>query len=444
MPGAIGVNTKTLQQFGPLEVERQIKRLRFEGEIESQFRSEVAEGSLSRLRVCLWLALALFAVNSAFDVAEVLQSKSRGFEWILPSLAAVGMPAALLYGTSRWKVVRDYAPVIPPLGLMILMVWFGSAAPPSPGPSTTAPLVVSFLHTCIAAFIVSALRTPFYFSLVFVVFFGFGTPIILIQKNSATAELITGMTFYWVAALFLLLGAYLNERADRSAFLLRRSLKDQQERIHSLLQNVLPPQISDRLSREPGIIAEHHPSASVLFADLVGFTAYAGSHSPNQVVGLLNGLFSRFDDLVKHHKVEKIKTVGDAYMVAGGVPEFRQDHLAEIADLALELRGAANAMGVDVRIGLHSGPLIAGVLGTERLMYDLWGPTVNLASRLEGSAKPGTIAVSQAVRDALAETHEFEGPQEIDFKGIGPTPVYLLTRKKIAPLTLDSAKQQEA
>lgn len=123
-------------------------------------------------------------------------------------------------------------------------------------------------------------------------------------------------------------------------------------------------------------------------------------------------------------------------MVASGIPEKCDDHISQVADLALELRGTANAAGVDVRIGIHSGPLVAGVLGTERLMYDLWGPTVNLASRLESSAEAGTIAVSSEVEQSLAGTHEFDGPFEMELKGIGSTSVWRLKKRKVQGLAL--------
>lgn len=243
--------------------------------------------------------------------------------------------------------------------------------------------------------------------------------------------------FMVTEAVFLCLAAYLNEARDRRGFLLERSLIVERERTRNLVRNVLPPTIADRLADSPGVIAQQHESATVLFCDIIGFTPFAATKPPETVVGLLNDLFSRFDALLPRFDVVKIKTIGDCYMVAGGIPEACDDHVAQVADLALELRGTANAIGVDVRIGCHTGPVIAGVLGTERLMYDLWGPTVNLAARLESTAAPGTIAVTTAVRNALDETHEFSGPIELDLKGVGQTMVWGLTRRRIRAFQLE-------
>jgi len=217
--------------------------------------------------------------------------------------------------------------------------------------------------------------------------------------------------------------------ADRRSFLISELLEEEKARTHALLHNVLPAEIAEKLRSSNEAIATNHPAITVLFADIVNFTPYAASHPASEVVGFLNDLFTRFDDLVAKSGLEKIKTVGDAYMFAGGLPSFRPDHLAAIADLALEMRGAAAAAGADVRFGIHTGPAIAGVLGTKRYMYDIWGATVNLAARLESTSRAGEIQVSQEVRDALASTHEFKEQGSVELKGVGPTDVFVLVRR---------------
>jgi class 3 adenylate cyclase len=203
-------------------------------------------------------------------------------------------------------------------------------------------------------------------------------------------------------------------------------------RSEGLLLNVLPRQIAQRLKREPGVIAEAHDEVTVLFADVVDFTPFVEATEPQRVVGVLDEIFSTFDALAERHGLEKIKTIGDAYMVAAGLPEPRTDHAAAMADMALDMRAAFDAlcepMGLDlaIRIGMDSGPVIAGVIGRHKFIYDLWGDTVNTASRMESHGLPGRIQVSEATYDRLRGRYDFEERGEIEIKGKGRLRVYLL------------------
>jgi class 3 adenylate cyclase len=246
------------------------------------------------------------------------------------------------------------------------------------------------------------------------------------------------MFFFLVCSVLLVLGAYFNETADRRSFLYRQMLLGERDRLEQVLQNVLPAPIAERLKHSREVIAEYHPSATVLFADVVDFTPFAASKEPGEVVGFLNEVFSRFDALVEDKGLEKIKTVGDAYMVAAGLPMPRADHLQAMADLALEMRGVASALGVKMRIGLHCGPVIAGVIGTKKYLYDLWGDTVNTASRMESHGVPGEIQMTQATADALGKDYEVAERGEIPVKGMGVAKTYLLVRKKAPSLAVEA------
>jgi class 3 adenylate cyclase len=211
-----------------------------------------------------------------------------------------------------------------------------------------------------------------------------------------------------------------------------RARDDAFARSERLLLNVLPRPIAERLKGEPRVIADLHPEVTVLFADVVDFTAFTERTDPQRVVGVLDEVFSAFDALAETHGLEKIKTIGDAYMVAAGLPEPRPDHARAMADMALDMQAAfvrlCIPLGLDlaIRIGVHSGPVIAGVIGRRKFSYDLWGDTVNTASRLESHGLAGRIQVSQATYRLLSDRYAFEDRGEIDVKGKGRVAAYLL------------------
>jgi adenylate cyclase len=203
-------------------------------------------------------------------------------------------------------------------------------------------------------------------------------------------------------------------------------------RSEGLLLNVLPKAIADRLKRDPGVIAEAHDEVTVLFADVVDFTPFTERTAPARVVGVLDEIFSAFDALAVRHGAEKIKTIGDAYMVATGLPEPRPDHAEAMAEMALEMRDAFERvcrpleLELSIRIGMDSGSVVAGVIGRHKFIYDLWGDTVNTASRLESHGLPGAIQVSEAVYRRLCDRYDFDDRGEIEIKGKGRRRAYLL------------------
>jgi class 3 adenylate cyclase/HAMP domain-containing protein len=211
-----------------------------------------------------------------------------------------------------------------------------------------------------------------------------------------------------------------------------RELRAQKQRSEELLLNVLPAPIADRLKSGENLIVDRFDNVSVLFADIVGFTTLSTKTTPEQLVTMLNGLFSRFDALAERHGLEKIKTIGDAYMVVAGVPEPRADHALALARMALDMLAAvrdyAAEIGMDlaIRVGAHSGEVVAGVIGQKKFIYDLWGDTVNTASRMESHGVAGRVHVSGAMYEPLRGEFTLEGRGEIDIKGKGPMTTYLL------------------
>lgn len=213
-------------------------------------------------------------------------------------------------------------------------------------------------------------------------------------------------------------------------------LAEEQAQSERLLLNILPRPIAERLKEtsdaEPTHIADGFSEVTVLFADIVGFTDLSARVSPQKLVSLLNQIFSRFDQLADQHDLEKIKTIGDAYMVVGGLPNFRADHAAAVADMAIEMQAAINQFNLDtgeafsIRIGMNTGPVVAGVIGIKKFIYDLWGDTVNIASRMESHGVAGGIQVTEATYQHLKATHFFEPRGVIQVKGRGEMTTYWL------------------
>jgi adenylate cyclase len=227
---------------------------------------------------------------------------------------------------------------------------------------------------------------------------------------------------------FVMLGYFVHQRE-----LAHAALEAERERSERLLLNVLPEPIADRLKRQEGVIAEHHDEVTVLFADLVGFTAMSADMDPSMLVGLLDEIFSSFDALADAEGLEKIKTIGDAYMVAGGLPSPRDDHAEAVARVALRMRDAVAAIApraagpLSIRIGIDTGPVVAGVIGRRKFIYDLWGDTVNTASRMESHGVPGQVQVTARVAAWLAGSFRLEPRGTIEVKGKGPMETFLLS-----------------
>jgi adenylate cyclase len=229
------------------------------------------------------------------------------------------------------------------------------------------------------------------------------------------------------AVAFTLLATFADQRNAALA-----ALRVEQEKSELLLMNILPSSIAERLKAASQTIADHFDSASILFADVVDFTPLAQRLPPAEVVGILDQLFSRFDALLERHGLEKIKTIGDCYMAAAGVPDPSPDHARRAALLALDMREAVatsavgGAFSLEMRIGINSGPVVAGVIGSKRFLYDLWGDAVNTASRMESQSTPGEIQITRATYELLKDEFVCKRRGTILVKGKGPMETWYL------------------
>lgn len=281
-------------------------------------------------------------------------------------------------------------------------------------------------------------RTRFVFALIrtVVIAVGFG---VVWATFDEPERLIMDAFFLAAASVGSLVGLRLLERNRRRVWHQRLVIEEQSaaielERSESerLLLNVLPAAVSKRLREGENPIADDFPSVTVLFADIVGFTAMAATMTADEVITMLSGLFTMFDDLVTERGLEKIKTIGDAYMAVGGLPDPMPDHADRVVDLAVAMQACTISSdhfpGLEIRIGIHSGAVAGGVIGTRKFAYDVWGTTVNAAARLETTGVPGRIHVSEDTRRLTSGSFEYESRGPVQLRGLGPMNTYLVVQ----------------
>ena len=285
--------------------------------------------------------------------------------------------------------------------------------------------------------------TPFYSLRVKIVisFALLGTLLGLFALSKVTGEL--QPIEPWIAEVFLVLNwTYFAFLACIGLYGLGHAIKVTEAALQTevaksefLLQNILPTEIIDRLKQDPDTIsiAQDFTDVTILFADIVGFTEFSSGRDPAVVVERLNVVFSLLDSLTESHRLEKIKTIGDSYMVVGGLPTPRRDHATAVAQLGLDILAAMKELdGTEktIRIGINSGPVVAGVIGKKKFAYDLWGDAVNIAARMEAYSEPGRILVSAATRSLIDETFVCEGRGVIEIKGKGAMETFFLEGRK--------------
>jgi class 3 adenylate cyclase len=315
----------------------------------------------------------------------------------------------------------------------LVILWLASTGGVLPGYGMSAiMLLFAFGFVARTGFIFAAWRSV-------VIVFGFAAAAILYR---GPGSLVVDAFIFGTAVIGTLVALRMLERSRRRVFYQdivitaqSESLQLEKDRADALLDNVLPAPISSRLLAGERTIADEYPAVTVLFADIVGFTPLAGRLPADEVVGMLGRLFARFDELVAERGLEKIKTIGDAYMAAGGIPEPLEDHAARVVDLGLAMIDAAAKEGdqladLRLRIGVHSGPVIGGVIGHHKFAFDIWGETVNVASRLESQGIAGRVQVSAATWRMVEDRFDAEYRGPIDLRGHGPLETYAIIGRR--------------
>ena len=234
---------------------------------------------------------------------------------------------------------------------------------------------------------------------------------------------------YFLIRHFVLETEKIKDKLDQQHAL----LLEEQKKSEHLLLNVLPANIAQRLKEKDGLIADGHADVTVMFADISNFTKLTAEMAPKQMVTLLNTMFSRFDAMTDKYGLEKIKTIGDAYMVVGGLTVSRSDYVKNVAEMALEMRNFDGLqtdiirLNIGIHIGIATGPAVAGVIGSKRFIYDVWGDAVNMASRLSDEGNKGDILVDKVTYARLHQQFKFSSPMQLNLKGKGDVVVYSLS-----------------
>jgi class 3 adenylate cyclase len=413
--------------------------------LESAFRADYFRHNLWNLRlaflggILLWVLFGLLLRDHLLAVADkrldllarytvfiplllvgfglsFTKAFERIWEWVISGIVIATILVWVYYSSQVLTIPADYGYV----GLILITAFTYTLV------RLRFVLVLLIMAIGIAAYLPYALSAEY---------------IVAVRKVLASLYLVTFGMLGGVAA-------YRLERFTRLLFLRERELDRERERSDGLLLNVLPQAIVDRLKvqQDGARIADALDEVSVVFADAVGSTEQAARCSAEEFADTLDQLFRRFDDITERYGLEKVKTVGDAYMAVAGAPVPLRDHVAAAADMALDMLAEAGEVRwpsgdrMVIRVGMATGPAVAGVIGQRKFAYDLWGDTVNLASRLEANGEPGRALVSESVAERLADRYEFGPPRMIDLKGKGPTPArFLLARRSELPVATASS-----
>ncbi|HLO15919.1 MAG TPA: adenylate/guanylate cyclase domain-containing protein [Anaerolineales bacterium] len=414
-------------------------KLRFPDEIEARFREDYHVNTIATMRFAMVLGIILYCLFGILDIYAV--PISLGIIWFIRYVIVVPFFLFLLIASYSKRFQKHVQ----------LLVCIGTAVA---GLGVVAGITIARETEFASKFYFSGLllvslwayglsRLRFYYAVLanLIIFVGYEYAGIIIKQQLASENglviFILHNFFFLAANVIGMYTSYHLERYTRRDFLQKYTIQEQRDQADRLLYNVLPESIAERLKQSSETIAEEFNSASVLFADIVNFTPISARFAPHEVVDMLNDLFSRFDELVDKYDVEKIQVAGDAYMVAAGVPTPRHDHATVLAELALDMLDCVRQgdfLGgkhpVEIRIGLNSGSLLAGVIGRKKYYYTLWGDMVNIASRMQSHGESGRIQITRATYELLKDDFECQHIGKIDIKGKGKMEAWHLIARK--------------
>jgi adenylate cyclase len=426
------------EPFGdPADVRIRAATLRFtEPWLEREFQKTAGQGSLAGYRMTLLFGVGLWGLGATLltltgRVDPLTAGVVAGVLGLLHLGAFVASPTA----TTLDRQHGIATPLAVANAYAALALAAAAGAIEAYGASVLI-LIEVFWLVALTRFVFAAIRSA-------AVVVGF---VLLIALHRDPASLVVHAFLLTAATGAILLALYRLERARRQVFQTdlviaaqSAQLASEKERSDQLLLNMLPASVAAKLVDAPGVLAEEAPHTSVLFADLVGFTPIAALLPAAEVVRHLNEIFSRFDDLAERREVEKVKTIGDAYMVVAGLPYPQADHAERVVGMGLAMIAETaryareSGLPLQLRVGVHSGPVVAGVIGKRKLSYDLWGDTVNIASRMESHGVPGAVQVSSATWTRLSSTFTGRPRGAIELKGLGRMEAWLIDDMRQEP-----------
>jgi class 3 adenylate cyclase len=414
-------------------------KLRFPDDVEAQFRDDYHVNTISTTRLALMLGLVLYSLFGILDIYAIPISKD--IVWVI-RYGIVAPVIVLALVASYSKRLQKYMQLS--MGIVVAVAGLGIVAMISI--TREVEFGNRFYFTgliLISMWGYSLSRLRFWYAVLanIAIMIGYEFASIAVKQllDSETGIVVFTMhNFFFLGANVIgMFASYALERYTRRDFLQKYTIQAERDQADRILYNVLPETIAERLKQNQGTVAEEFNSASVLFADIVNFTPISARFAPNEVFDMLNDLFSRFDELVDKHGVEKIQVAGDAYMVAAGVPDPRPDHATVLAQLALDmLECVRNTKYLDgkhtleIRIGLNTGSLMAGVIGRKKYYYALWGDMVNMASRMQSHGTSGKIQITREMYELIRDDFVCEYIGKINVKGKGPMDAWHLLAKK--------------
>ena len=421
-------------------------RLRFRDDpsLEKAFRADQFRHNLGNIRFAFLAGIALWILWGVLLNPRMLALSDQRFDALMRFGVFIPLLVVGLALTFTPFFARAWEWIAVAIAVATLLVWVYYVSR-----VLTLPAEYGYVGVIlITAFTYTLLRLRFVFvALVTVVGIGAYLPYALTAAYILPLSLVLATLYLVSFGALGLLAAYRTERFTRRLFLRERQLDQERARSDGLLLNILPAAIVEQLKVSPGgRIAQAFDEVSVVFADAVGSTEQAARCTPEEFADALDELFRTFDLIADRHHLEKIKTIGDAYMAVAGAPVPNRDHADAAVAMALDILAEAGKIcwpsgdPIVVRVGVASGPAVAGVIGVRKFAYDLWGDTVNLASRLEEYGEPGYALVSESTASQLADRYHFAPTQVMDLKGKGPTHVrVLLGRRSDVPIASPSS-----
>ena len=417
---------------GSDDLTRGATRLRFPADEETAFRRYHSRNSVVVIRYAIILTIILYGLFAVLDVHAAPFSKQT--IWIIRF--ALVIPA--LFGVLIFSFHPVFLRILQPMMVFVVLIDASGILAmielESHGELGYQTYYAGLMLVIMAAHTIYRLRFVYATLSTIFVLVGYEYIAIAHQKLLASGDgfvVFVSNNFFFVSSAILgMASSYFLEVYIRRVFAQRIRLGQEEEKSNRLLLNILPREIAATLKEREGVIAEHYDHASILFADVADFASISARITPHEVVGLLNEVFSHFDDLAERHDLEKIKTIGDCYMMAAGVPRKCDNHAQVLTHVGLAMlryvegRSFGDVGRISLRIGINSGPVVAGVIGRTKFIYDLWGDTVNVASRMECHGTNGTLQITSGTYELIKDQFICEPRGSISVKGKGAMPIW--------------------